>query len=161
MCLYCASTFCYRASVKPAGDSKRRSGCPVNVALELLGDRWSLLIIRDLMFRGLRTYRQFLKSDEGIATNILADRLQKLTACGIIAADPGPRRGRKVIYRLTDKGIALAPVLVELILWAARYEKTDAPPAVVRKMDKERGGFIAEVRRRWKEDDLAPMTPSH
>ncbi len=147
--------------MKSLGGSKRRSGCPVNVALELLGDRWSFLIIRDLMFRGLRTYRQFLKSDEGIATNILADRLRKLSACGIIAADPDPRRGRKVIYRLTGKGIDLAPVLVELILWAARYEKTDAPPAVVRKMDRERGQFIAEVRQRWKEDDSTPMTPGH
>lgn len=129
--------------------SSRRSGCPINVALEILGDRWSLLIIRDLMFRGFRTYKELRESDEGIATNILADRLKRLEDCGIISTEPDATDRRKLIYRLTAKGIDLAPVLVELILWGARHEDTAAPPALVRKMEKHRTEFISELRERW------------
>src|SRR5260370_31487986 len=85
----------------------------------ILGDRWSLLIIRDMMLRGARSYKEFLECDEGIATNILADRLRKLVAYGIITTEPDPSDGRKVIYLLTAKGIDLAPVLTEMVLWAA------------------------------------------
>src|SRR5207244_13228817 len=98
---------------------KRRSGCPLNASVEVLGDRWSLLIIRDMMLRGFRSYKEFLQCYEGIATNILADRLKKLIACGIITTQPVPNDGRKVIYQLTKKGIALAPGLTEMVLWAA------------------------------------------
>jgi DNA-binding HxlR family transcriptional regulator len=88
---------------------KWRSGCPLNVSVEVVGDRWSLLIIRDMMLRGFRSYKQFLDSYEGIATNILADRLRKLAAHGIIAAKTDPADGRKLIYQLTPKVIGLAP----------------------------------------------------
>src|SRR5215831_49494 len=101
----------------------RRSHCPINAALEMFGDRWSLLIIRDLMFRGRRTYKEFLEADEGIATNILASRLKSLTAHGIITTRPDSGDGRKVIYTLTKKGIDLAPILVSLVVWASRYER--------------------------------------
>ena len=127
----------------------RRSDCPLNVSLEILGDRWSLLIIRDLMFRGFRTYKELLESEEGIATNILADRLQRLEACGIISIAQETTDRRKLIYRLTQKGIDLAPVLVELILWGARHEDTAAPRAVIRKMEKQREEFLSEIRVRW------------
>ena len=137
----------------------RRSACPLNVSLEILGDRWSLLIIRDLMIRGFRTYKEFLGSDEGIATNILADRLQKLEACGIIAPRQDPEDRRKLNYRLTKKGIDLAPVLTELVLWAARYEDTGAPPALIRKMQKNREQFLAEVRQRWRDGVSSPIIP--
>src|SRR6202023_615528 len=90
---------------------QRRSGCPLNASIEMLGDRWSLLIIRDMMVRGFRTYKEFLESHEKIATNILADRLRKLESNGIIAVEPDPADGRKLIYSLTLKGIDLAPVL--------------------------------------------------
>src|SRR5207302_4469385 len=86
-------------------ESKRRSGCPVSISLELFGDRWSLLIIRDLMVRGFRTFKQFQKSGEGISTNILADRLRKLEARGIITAEAEETDARSVNYRLTEKGI--------------------------------------------------------
>src|SRR3981189_3013849 len=99
------------AGKKPA--SNRRSGCPLNASVEMLGDRWSLLIIRDMMLRGFSSYTQFLENYEGIATNILADRLGKLMACGIIRAEPDPADGRKLTYLLTAKGIDLAPVLTE------------------------------------------------
>ena len=131
--------------------SSRRSDCPLNVSLEILGDRWSLLIIRDLMFRGFRTYKELQESEEGIATNILADRLQRLEACGIISISREATDRRKLIYRLTRKGIDLAPVLVELILWGARYEDTAAPRPLIQKMEKQRAEFLNELRRRWAE----------
>src|SRR5436190_22782211 len=84
---------------------KRRSGCRLNASVEILGDRWSLLIIRDMMLRSFRSYKEFLESHERIATNILADRLRKLQAQGIITIDRDPSDARKVIYRLTAKGI--------------------------------------------------------
>src|ERR1700682_2424610 len=118
----------------PAKHKPQRSSCPVNASLEILGDRWSLLIIRDLMLRSYRTYKEFLSSDEGIATNILADRLQRLERAGIISTTRDAEDRRKVVYRLTAKGIDLAPIVVELILWGAQHEATGAPPAAIRKM---------------------------
>jgi len=128
--------------------SKRRSGCPLNASVETLGDRWSLLIIRDMMVRGAQTYREFLESGEGIATNILADRLQKLVAHGIATTEPDPSDGRKQIYLLTAKGIDLAPVLTEMVLWAAAHEDT-GNQALVREMRKDKERFVAGVRSRW------------
>src|SRR6202022_2514841 len=90
----------------PAKNStpKRRSGCPLNASVEMLGDRWSLLIIRDMMLRGFRSYKEFLESYEGIATNILADRLRRLEGYGIIGTERDPSDGRKIIFALTKKG---------------------------------------------------------
>ncbi|MBZ5539815.1 MAG: helix-turn-helix transcriptional regulator [Acidobacteriia bacterium] len=132
---------------------KRRSGCPLNASLEMLGDRWSLLIIRDIMLRGFRTYKEFLQSYEGIATNILADRLRKLEAHGIITAERDSSDARKLIYLLTPKGIDLAPVLTEMVLWAAAHEET-GNPALVRQMKKDKEQFLAAVRRRWTEKTI-------
>jgi DNA-binding HxlR family transcriptional regulator len=133
---------------KPA--PQRRSGCPLNASVETLGDRWSLLIIRDMMLRGFRTYKEFLESHEKIATNILADRLRKLEAYGIITAEPDPSDGRKLIYSLTAKGIDLAPVLTEMVLWAAAHEETGNQP-LVRQMRKDKKQFLAAIRQRWAE----------
>ena len=135
---------------KPATPRQPRSGCPISIALELLGDAWSLLIVRDLMFKDRRTYNDFLTGGEGIASNILADRLRKLEEANIIEKRRDPADARRFIYRLSPKGIDLAPVLVELVIWSARHEQTDAPPAVVRNMKADREGFIADVRRRWR-----------
>lgn len=128
----------------------RRSGCPISIALETIGDAWSLLIVRDLMFKDRRTYNEFLQGDEGIASNILADRLRKLEAAGIVDKQHDPSDARRFIYRLSAKGIDLAPVLVELVIWSARHEATDAPAAVLRAMRSDREGFIAGVRERWR-----------
>jgi len=125
----------------------------------MLGDRWSLLIIRDLMVRGQRSFKEFEESGEGIATNILADRLQKLEATGIITAQVEETDGRRVNYRLTEKGIDLAPVLLELLIWGARHEDTGAPCALIAEMAKNREEVIAEARRRWRERDLTPLIP--
>src|SRR6266852_2905313 len=116
---------CYCGNMpKKKASPKRRSGCPLNASVEILGDRWSLLIIRDMMLRGFRTYKEFLESYEGIATNILADRLQKLIAHEIITADRDSSDRRQLIYSLTAKGIDLDPVLTEMVLWAAAHEDT-------------------------------------
>jgi len=128
----------------------RRSGCPLNASVEILGDRWSLLIIRDMMLRGFRTYKEFLESYERIATNILADRLQKLMAHGIIITGRDPSDGRKLIYSLTPKGLDLAPVLTEMVLWAAAHEDTENQ-ALVRLMQKDKQKFLAGIRQRWAE----------
>jgi len=128
--------------------AKRRSECPLNASVEMLGDRWSLLIIRDMMLRGARTYKTFMECYEGIATNILADRLRKLTANGIITTEPDPSDGRKVICRLTPKGIDLAPVLTEMVLWAAAHEHT-GNQALIRLMREDKKKFLASVRQRW------------
>jgi DNA-binding HxlR family transcriptional regulator len=129
----------------------RRSACPLNATLEIFGDAWSLLIVRDLLFMGRTAFKELLEGGEGIATNILAARLQRLEAHGIIERQPDASDARKTIYRLTPKGLDLAPVLVELILWAARHEQTDAPQAVVRRMTTHREQFIDELRRCWAE----------
>lgn len=127
---------------------KRRSGCPLNASVEMLGDRWSLLIIRDMMLCGARSYKEFLECYEGIATNILADRLRKLMAYGIITTEKDPSDGRKLIYLLTAKGIDLAPVLTEMVLWASAYEET-GNQALVRQMREHKEKFLAGVRQRW------------
>src|ERR1700692_2045735 len=128
--------------------TKRRSGCPLNASVEMLGDRWSLLIIRDMMLRGFRSYKEFMDCYEGIATNILADRLRKLMAYGIIAAQPDTQDGRKLIYALTKKGIDLAPVLTEMVLWAAAHEDT-GNQALVQLMRADKDKFLSGVRQRW------------
>ena len=136
-----------KTSVKSPGKD-RRSGCPLNVSVEMLGDRWSLLIIRDMMLRRFRSYKEFMDCYEGIATNILADRLRKLMAYGIIATQPDPHDGRKLIYVLTKKGIDLAPVLTEMVLWAAAHEDT-GNQALVQLMRADKEKFLSGVRQRW------------
>jgi len=139
--------------------SNRRSACPVSISLELLGDRWSLLIVRDLMVRGLRSFKEFQASGEGIATNVLADRLEKLQSSGIITAEAEKTDARRVNYRLTEKGIDLAPVLLELLIWGARHEKTAAPCALIDHMEQNREQVVAEARRRWRDRDPTPLLP--
>lgn len=131
----------------------------MSISLELFGDRWSLLIIRDLMVRGFRTFKEFEQSGEGIASNILANRLTKLEASSIIVASRQKRDARRISYRLTEKGIQLAPVMLELLIWGARHEKTAAPCAVIENMERDRAAVLAEVRRRWHEDDTTPLLP--
>ena len=132
-----------------------RSGCPLNASVEMLGDRWSLLILRDMMLRGYLSFKQLLESDEGIATNILAGRLRKLEKYGIISARPDPSDGRKVIYLLTRKGIDLAPVLTEMVLWASGHEET-GNQSLVQSMKKDKQQLLVSIRRRW-EDGIAQV----
>lgn len=125
----------------------------------MLGDRWTLLVVRDLMVRGLTTFKQFQESGEGIATNILAARLRSLRDSGIVTTEPDRADGRSLRYRLTEKGIALAPLVFELLLWGARYEKTGAPPAMIDAIAANREATLAETHRRWRDRDPMPLIP--
>ena len=126
----------------------RRSDCPVHFALETFGDRWSLLIIRDLMFKDRTTYTEFLRAEEGIATNVLADRLARLEADGVVESERDPRTGRAARYRLTAKGVDLLPVLIEIIVWSASYDPgTAADRDFVQRARADRAGLEADLRR--------------
>jgi DNA-binding HxlR family transcriptional regulator len=125
---------------------KRKSDCPINFALEIFGDRWTFLIVRDLMFKGKHYYGEFLLSDEKIATNILADRLSLLENNGIVSKERDPTHKQKIMYRLTQKGIDLVPVLVELIMWSAKYdEATAVDKDFVNRANADKEGLIVEV----------------
>lgn len=115
-----------------------RSHCPINFALETFGDKWSLLVVRDMVFAGKRTYGEFLGSEEGIATNVLADRLALLQHEGIITKLPHPTDKRKEIFVLTEKGLDLIPVLLQIELWSSRYDtESNANPKEVRRLEKD------------------------
>lgn len=103
-------------------DKPKRSGCPINLTLEVLGDRWSLIVIRDIMFGARRHYRDLLNhSEEGIATNILADRLKKLVEAGLLTKGPDPQHKQKAIYSLTEPAIQLVPLLAQMGAWGRRH----------------------------------------
>jgi len=112
--------------------NKLRSHCPVNYGLEAFGDRWALLILRDIVFRGKRTYGEFLKSEEGFATNILASRLENLINAGILRREGHETDGRKDIYSLTEKGLDLIPLLFEMVLWSAKYDSKSEAKRIAR-----------------------------
>ena len=115
---------------------KRRSDCPISTALDIFGDKWTLLIIRDLLFKCKQHYVEFLQSEEKIATNILADRLHILEQHGIISKSVDPAHGSRYLYHLSMKGADLLPMLIEMILWSAKYDPATAADA----------GFIAAAR---------------
>ncbi len=112
----------------PDPDTGLRSRCPINYALEIFGDRWTLLLLRDLILFGKERYRELLASEEGIATNILADRLKRLEISGIITRERDPEDGRQFIYRTTEEGLALTPVLLEIAAWASVHDDDTAAP---------------------------------
>ncbi|HEY3275570.1 MAG TPA: helix-turn-helix domain-containing protein [Syntrophorhabdaceae bacterium] len=127
----------------------RRSACPISSTLEILGDKWTLLIIRDLMFSGKKTYGEFLQSPEKIATNILADRLLVLEQNGIIEKKAFPGNKVKNLYQLTPKGIDLMPILFEIILWGDKYFETPEQIHVLAgKIRKDKKGAIEEMSKR-------------
>lgn len=126
-------------------NTKRRSGCPIGYALDIFGDKWSLLIVRDIMFKGKSTYGDFLASGEGIATNILADKLQNLESSGILTKEESGTKS-KFKYALTRKGIDLMPALVEVITWSARYDRhTSADQDFVKAAKRDRNGLINKL----------------
>jgi DNA-binding HxlR family transcriptional regulator len=126
--------------------TKKRSDCPVSCSLDIWGDKWSLLIIRDLMFAKECTYGDLLKSPEGIATNILASRLQVLEENRIIDKSGHPDSKAKVLYRLTRKGIDLLPIMIEINLWAEKYFSIPADrKAMLKEVKKDKPGFIKSM----------------
>jgi DNA-binding HxlR family transcriptional regulator len=126
---------------------QRRSDCPINFALELFGDPWSLLIIRDIVYFGKNTYGEFLASEEGMATNILANRLAHLEHQGLLVKKLSEKDKRKEEYILTEKGLDLIPVLVEMANWSAQHDPhTAAPAAWIALMKAEREKMIRLIR---------------
>jgi len=123
--------------------TKKRSDCPISCSLDVWGDKWSLLIIRDLLFKKECTYGDFLKSEEKIATNILASRLQTLEENGVIEKLEHPDSKAKVLYKLTQKGIDLLPLMIEINLWANKYfDLPDERKAILKKVKKDKDKFI-------------------
>ncbi|MGI9487038.1 MAG: winged helix-turn-helix transcriptional regulator [Geminicoccaceae bacterium] len=123
----------------------RGSGCPISYSLDIFGDRWTLLILRDLLLAGKQRYREFLTSDEAIASNILSDRLRRLEAADIILREPDPNDRRQLIYRATDKGRTLQPVLLEIAAWGASNDpETKAPPGFAESFYANREAFHAD-----------------
>ena len=126
---------------------RRKSDCPIHFGLEVFGDPWTLLILRDLLLKGRSTYSDFLHAEEGIATNVLADRLTRLEQDGLVVADRGAGGGRAHRYRPTSKAIDLLPVLLEIIAWSAAYDPaTAADPAFVTRLRSDRAGLERDLR---------------
>ncbi|MEP0070332.1 helix-turn-helix domain-containing protein [Pyruvatibacter sp.] len=128
----------------PHDSSSCRSNCPINFVLETFGDKWTLLIVRDLMFKDKSSYREFLNSDEGIATNILADRLKRLEQHGIIFKEADPDNRSRVIYSLTDRGKDLMPVMLEITAWSAKHDRhTNTPPSFLEEYPARKKSMMA------------------
>lgn len=134
--------------MKKAAPLKRhKSGCPIAFGLDTFGDRWSLLIIRGMMIEGQRTYSDFLKAEEGIATNILIDRLKHLENADIVEKKRDPENRRSFVYNLTEKGRDLAPILIEIILWSGTHDQRDeALRDVFQDIQKDREAFEKKLR---------------
>ena len=113
-----------------------RSDCPISSSLDIWGDKWSLLIIRNMMFYDLNTYGEFLNAPEKIATNILADRLLKLEEAGLITKEEHPESKAKILYKLTPMGISLIPVMTEISLWGDKYFKISPQAKALTRMAK-------------------------
>ena len=129
------------------GRKRRLSGCPIDFALDLFGDRWTLLVIRDLLFMGKRHFKELMVSPERIASNILTARLKKLEEHGIIARRADPDNRKQVVYTLTDKGRDLAPVLVEIVRWSGRHDPdTLVPKSVVTCFTRDNERLLADLR---------------
>lgn len=131
---------------------EKRSNCPVSSSLDIFGDKWSLLIMRDMIFYNKSTYGDFLKSEEKIATNILANRLLNLEEHQIIQKLEHPDSKAKVLYKLTEKGIDLLPIIVEIQLWADKYfTLPDSIKAIVEEGKKDKSGFIETLTNQLKQ----------
>jgi DNA-binding HxlR family transcriptional regulator len=124
----------------------RQSGCPIAFTLDVIGDKWTLLIIRDMIFKGRRYFGEFLEANEKIATNILTDRLKKLEDSEIITKTQDPEHQKKYIYELTPKGVGLIPVILEVILWGTKNDpNTTTPKELFRRLNKDKSKFTQEI----------------
>lgn len=124
-----------------------RSHCPIAFALDIFGDKWSLLILRDLIFKGKSNYQDFADSEEGISTNILADRLERLKSDGLIRSSPDKENARKIVYSPTSKALDLIPMILELVEWSSKYDsKTAAPKEFIAMLKKDRKALARQIR---------------
>ncbi|RZK32579.1 MAG: transcriptional regulator [Hymenobacter sp.] len=133
---------------------KQRSTCPISTSLDVLGDKWTLLILRDMVFAGKSTYGQFLQSAEKMATNILADRLAVLEAQGILTKAVAADKKSKFTYRLTEKGLDTIPLLIELVLWGAKHCPTIVAPGLLAELQDEKEAAIIKYKQLTREKAL-------
>jgi len=133
-----------------------RSQCPISLALDVIGDRWSLLIVRDLMFAGKRYYRELLRSDEGISSNILAERLARLVDVGVLSRTGDPTHKQKAIYSLTPMGIDLLPVVAQLGIWGRKYfPVTDETGAQAEQLEKGGAALLRKIQANLRKQHLS------
>jgi DNA-binding HxlR family transcriptional regulator len=125
----------------------RRSNCPIACALDYVGDKWTLVVLRDIIMVRRRHFQELLASNEGIASNILASRLKQLDAAGMITRQRDPAGPKRVIYEATEKALDLLPAMIELIRWSMKYDPNAAAPAhLIRRLAEDCDGFIADIR---------------
>lgn len=124
---------------------KRRSNCPISCSLEVFGDRWSLLIIRDIMLRDKVSYSEFLKSEEKIATNILVNRLKVLESEKILLKEVSAENKSKYVYSLTQKGLDLLPIVIEIMDWGAKYNENCPRRTLGKKIKKDKAKVVKEL----------------
>ncbi|MCG8038440.1 MAG: helix-turn-helix transcriptional regulator [Candidatus Thiodiazotropha taylori] len=124
----------------------RRSDCPISNALDFVGDKWSLLILRDLIFFNKHSYLEFLNSPEKMATNILSSRLEKLEKDGLIAKRIDPNDRRKKVYELTPSGKDMLPIILEMIVWSSKYDPNiDTPKKLIKRAKNDRENLITDL----------------
>ncbi len=137
-------------------NKNRQTGCPVAYGMDMFGDRWTLLIIRDMLLHGKKTYGDFLESGEHIATNILADRLKHLEAEEIVEKARDPQNRRSYVYTLTDKGLALAPVIFEIVRWSGNYIPLNtARKELLDRIEQDADGLVTEIRDRTRQSGMS------
>ena len=129
---------------------KIRSNCPISCSLDIFGDKWSLLIIRDIMLRGKSSYSEFLESEEKIATNILVNRLKVLEAENIVVKEVSSTNKSKNIYSLTQKGADLLPIIIEMMDWGARYNSNCPRRELGKEIKKDKASVIKALSRELK-----------
>jgi len=132
-----------------------RSHCPTNYAVEHFGDKWSLLVIRDLMFKEKRHYNEFFESDEKVSTSVLGDRLKQLEEAGIISKRSDEVKKSRIKYSLTKKGIAMLPLMIDMIIWSGEFDnETEAPEDFLVKANKSREQLISHLKEKLEKEHL-------
>lgn len=134
---------------------KMRSHCPTNFALEHFGDKWSLLIVRDLMFKGKRHYNEFLEAGEKVSTSVLRDRLRSLEQAGILTKGSDTVKKSRIRYNLTQKGIDLLPMMIDMISWSGKYDgSTEAGSEFLNRAANDREALLAELQKELRKQHL-------
>lgn len=128
-------------------ESKNRPACPVTFAMEIFGDRWTLLVLRDVILRGRHCYKDLLTANPGLATNVLADRLKRLERRGLLSKKQDSSDARQYVYKPTETAVALIPMLVEMIVWGAGQGASGVPESFLERFEADRDALIAELKR--------------
>ena len=134
---------------------ERRSSCPINYSVEILGDKWMLLLLRDLMFNGKNSFLEFRASAEKISSAVLTEKLNMLLEEGIVSKVTSPRNASKFLYLITDKGLELVPMMVEFLNWGSKYNPEGGPKPLLDQLKQNKKKAIAEIQDRLKADRLS------